>query len=203
MITTERKINNNGQARLFNHPLLEQLTKAHPLLIWGMYTGINIVMIRLAQDVGKLRTPQILYWILLGFLTWTLTEYLIHRFVFHHEPTTVMGKRIHYLFHGNHHEYPRDRDRLFMPPIPSLMFSAIFFASFYFFLGTRAYAFFPGFMLGYLIYGTIHYCIHAYSPPFKWMKPLWRNHHLHHYKDGNKGFGVSSTFWDRVFGTMF
>jgi sterol desaturase/sphingolipid hydroxylase (fatty acid hydroxylase superfamily) len=35
------------------------------------------------------------------------------------------------------------------------------------------------------------------------MKPLWRNHHLHHYKDDHKGFGVSSTIWDRVFGTMF
>ena len=35
------------------------------------------------------------------------------------------------------------------------------------------------------------------------MKPLWRNHHLHHYKDEEKGFGVSTTFWDRVFGTMF
>ena len=35
------------------------------------------------------------------------------------------------------------------------------------------------------------------------MKPLWRNHHLHHYKDEGKGFGVSSTLWDHVFGTMF
>jgi len=35
------------------------------------------------------------------------------------------------------------------------------------------------------------------------MKPLWRNHHLHHYKDEHKGFGVSSTLCDLVFGTMF
>jgi sterol desaturase/sphingolipid hydroxylase (fatty acid hydroxylase superfamily) len=35
------------------------------------------------------------------------------------------------------------------------------------------------------------------------MKPLWRNHHLHHYKDEHRGFGVSTTIWDRVFGTMF
>ena len=32
---------------------------------------------------------------------------------------------------------------------------------------------------------------------------LWRNHHLHHYKHSDMGFGVSSTMWDHVFGTMF
>ena len=53
------------------------------------------------------------------------------------------------------------------------------------------------------MYGTMHYAIHAWNPPFKWMKPLWRNHHLHHYKDEHKGFGVSTTIWDRAFGTMF
>jgi sterol desaturase/sphingolipid hydroxylase (fatty acid hydroxylase superfamily) len=35
------------------------------------------------------------------------------------------------------------------------------------------------------------------------MKPLWRNHHLHHYKDQDRGFGVSTTIWDRIFGTMW
>ena len=49
----------------------------------------------------------------------------------------------------------------------------------------------------------MHYAIHAWNPPFKWMKPLWRNHHLHHYKNVELGFGVSSTLWDHVFGTMF
>lgn len=48
-----------------------------------------------------------------------------------------------------------------------------------------------------------HYAIHAWAPPFKWMKPLRRNHHLHHYKKEELGFGVSSIFWDWVFGTRF
>lgn len=90
-----------------------------------------------------------------------------------------------------------------MPPLPSLIIASCFFLLYYIILGTNALAFFPGFMLGYLLYGSMHYAIHAWNPPFQWMKPLWRNHHLHHYKDGDKGFGVSSTLWDRVFGTMF
>ena len=53
------------------------------------------------------------------------------------------------------------------------------------------------------MYGSMHFAIHAWNPPFKWMKPLWRNHHLHHYKNVELGFGVSSTMWDYIFGTMF
>jgi sterol desaturase/sphingolipid hydroxylase (fatty acid hydroxylase superfamily) len=113
-----------------------------------------------------------------------------------------------YLIHGNHHEYPRDKERLFMPPVPSILVAIALFSIVYFFaslLGnvSAAFVFFPGFVLGYLIYGTMHYAIHAWNPPFKWMKPLWRNHHLHHYKNDHRGFGVSSTLWDHVFRTMF
>ena len=95
-----------------------------------------------------------------------------------------------------------------MPPVPSLLISSTLFALFYlgfFAFGTTVYvfSFFPGFVLGYLIYGTMHYAIHAWNPPFRWMKGLWRNHHLHHYKNEHRGFGVSSTLWDHVFGTMF
>ena len=70
-------------------------------------------------------------------------------------------------------------------------------------MGKYAFPFFAGFVFGYLLYGSTHYAIHAWNPPFKFMKPLWRNHHLHHYKDDGHGFGVSTTIWDRVFGTMF
>src|SRR5690606_2837844 len=140
---------------------------------------------------------------LTGMFTWTLTEYILHRWVFHHHPTTPLGKRINYVMHGNHHEYPRDKERLFMPPVPSLILASFFFLSFYLIMGMAAVCLFPGFMLGYLIYGSMHYAIHAWNPPFKWMKGLWRNHHLHHYKHTDMGFGVSSTLWDKVFGTMF
>ena len=90
-----------------------------------------------------------------------------------------------------------------MPPVPSLIIASVVFSLMYLLMGTNAFMFFPGFILGYLMYGSMHYAIHAWNPPFKWMKPLWRNHHLHHYKNEHMGFGVSSTLWDHVFGTMF
>ena len=53
----------------------------------------------------------------------------------------------------------------------------------------------------YLMYGSMHYAIHAFTPPAK-LKALWRNHHLHHYKYPQMGFGVSSVIWDVIFGTV-
>ena len=95
-----------------------------------------------------------------------------------------------------------------MPAVPSLLlaatvFSFMYLLAFSFGVSVYVFAFFPGFLIGYLIYGSMHYAIHAWNPPFKWMKPLWRNHHLHHYKNVELGFGVSSTLWDHLFGTMF
>jgi sterol desaturase/sphingolipid hydroxylase (fatty acid hydroxylase superfamily) len=143
-----------------------------------------------------------------GMVFWTLFEYLIHRFAFHFIAQGERATQFIYLIHGNHHHYPRDRERLFMPPVPSLILASTIFISMYFvaqWLGFSqgVFTFFAGFMLGYLMYGTMHYAIHAWNPPFKWMKPLWRNHHLHHYKNEHQGFGVSTTLWDRAFGTMF
>jgi len=197
------KIYNKGQAQLFRNQNLEYLTKTHPLVIWIMYLPVFVLMPYYAINTlgfSGLKTTSLF---LLGIFFWTITEYLLHRFIFHHHPKTENGKRINYLIHGNHHEYPRDKERLFMPPVPSLIIASGFFILFYLMININAIVFFPGFMFGYLLYGTMHYAIHAWNPPFKWMKPLWRNHHLHHYKYDDLGFGVSSTLWDHVFGTMY
>ena len=198
-----KKIHNKGQAKLFQNQYLEYLTKTHPLVIWGMYTPVMVLLPIYAYNTLEFSGLRILLFFIVGMLVWTVTEYLLHRYAFHHHPKTERGMRINYVLHGNHHEYPRDRERLFMPAAPSLILASVFFILFYLVLGKYAFPFFPGFLLGYLLYGSIHYAIHAWKPPFKWMKPLWRNHHLHHYKHGNLGFGVSSTMWDHVFGTMY
>lgn len=202
------KIHNKGQARLFNNQYLEYLTKTHPLVIWGLYIPIIGFMLYYSNARLQMNLSQVALVFLAGMFAWSLFEYIIHRFVFHFMAESERAMKIVYVIHGNHHEYPRDKERLFMPPVPSLMLAISVFSIFYgmaALLGVTAYvfAFFPGFVFGYLVYGTMHYAIHAWNPPFKWMKPLWRNHHLHHYKNTELGFGVSSTLWDHVFGTMF
>jgi sterol desaturase/sphingolipid hydroxylase (fatty acid hydroxylase superfamily) len=197
------KIHNKGQAQLFRNQYLEMLTKTHPLVIWGMYLPVIIGLPLYASTKFYFTGVIIALVFAAGMFVWTFFEYVLHRFIFHLVAESVRGKRIIYILHGNHHEFPRDRERLFMPPLPSLIIASIFFFVWYAMMREYAFLFFPGFILGYLIYGTAHYAIHAWNPPFRWMKPLWRNHHLHHYKNDHKGFGVSSTLWDRVFGTMF
>jgi sterol desaturase/sphingolipid hydroxylase (fatty acid hydroxylase superfamily) len=197
------KIHNKGQARLFKSDFLEALTKANPLVIWGMYIPILSYIIYLASSKYGFSGSRITLTFFEGMLFWTLFEYVAHRFLFHWIPKTEGAKKFVYTLHGNHHHYPRDKQRLFMPPLPSIILASLIFSITYLILDNTAFMFFPGFMIGYLLYGSMHYAIHAWNPPFKWMKPLWRNHHLHHYKNEHNGFGVSSTFWDHVFGTMF
>lgn len=197
------KIHNKGQARLFESEYLEMLTKTHPLVIWGMYIPIIGYMLYHANTHLGFSVLFIAGIFLVGGFSWTLFEYVAHRFVFHLVSENPRMQKFAYILHGNHHHFPRDRQRLFMPPIPSLILASAIFGMQYLMLREYTYIFFPGFMLGYLMYGTMHYAIHAWNPPFKWMKPLWRNHHLHHYKNEHNGFGVSTTIWDHVFGTMF
>lgn len=197
------KIHNKGQARLFESEYLEMLTKTHPLVIWGMYIPIIGYMLYHAGAHLGFSVLFIAGIFLTGGFSWTLFEYVAHRFVFHLVSENPRMQKFAYILHGNHHHFPRDRQRLFMPPIPSLILASAIFGMQYLMLREYTYIFFPGFMLGYLMYGTMHYAIHAWNPPFKWMKPLWRNHHLHHYKNEHNGFGVSTTIWDHVFGTMF
>jgi sterol desaturase/sphingolipid hydroxylase (fatty acid hydroxylase superfamily) len=202
------KIHNKGQAKLFKNQYLEYLTKTHPLVIWGIYVPIITFMLYYSNVVVKMDLMLVGVVFFVGMFFWTLFEYMIHRFAFHFIAENERALKIVYIIHGNHHEYPRDKERLFMPPVPSLILASFIFSCMYFIaqlIGLRenVFAFFPGFMLGYLMYGTMHYAIHAWNPPYKWMKPLWRNHHLHHYKNEHLGFGVSTTLWDRVFGTMF
>lgn len=197
------KIHNKGQARLFQNQYLEMLTKTHPLVIWGMYLPLIGYMLFHAWAHVHYSGLLVTGMFFTGMFFWTFFEYVMHRFVFHLVSESPRMQRISYVMHGNHHHFPRDRQRLFMPPVPSLILASIIFGLQYFIMGDYSYMFFPGFMLGYLMYGSMHYAIHAYNPPFKWMKPLWRNHHLHHYKNEHQGFGVSTTIWDRVFGTMF
>lgn len=201
------QIKNKGQARLFENPVLEMLSKTRPWVIYVIYIPVCVYMLFYAHTTLGFSLKQVVTIFFAAILFWSFFEYIAHRYLFHYEPKTEAGKRIVYIFHGNHHEYPRDKMRLFMPPVPSVLFASVIFGAFWvvFTLTTGnsgyTFMFFPGFMIGYLMYVSMHYAIHAYAPP-KFMKALWRNHHLHHYKYPEKGFGVSSTLWDVVFGSV-
>jgi 4-hydroxysphinganine ceramide fatty acyl 2-hydroxylase len=197
------QVQNKGQARLFKSKYLEALTKAPPLLIWGMYLPLIIFLVCYSYVSLHFSVIRIAFVFTGAMLSWTLFEYMAHRYVFHFISKKPRIEKFAYTLHGNHHHYPKDRQRLFMPPVPSLFISSSLFGIFYLLMDRYAFIFFPGFVLGYLLYASMHYAIHAWAPPFSWLKPLWRNHQLHHYRNEEKGFGVSTPLWDWVFGTRF
>jgi len=195
------KIKNKGQARLFKSGQIEAMTKTHPLVIYSIYFPVIVFMPYYAHAYEVKTAVNEAGLFFGGLLFWSLFEYVMHRYAFHFISDSPRIMKVVYTMHGVHHEYPRDRDRLFMPPVPSIIIASTIFMLLYFIMKWNALAFFPGFVLGYLIYGSMHYAIHAFTPP-KFMKALWRNHHLHHYKAPDKGFGVSSVLWDIVFRTV-
>ena len=136
-----------------------------------------------------------------GLVVWTLTEYWLHRTLFHWIPNTSWGPRMHFLLHGVHHDWVNDRYRLVMPPAASLALGAFFYVLYTVLFGVYAFPFYAGKVTGYLAYDMIHYYTHHGRPTSKVMKRL-RAHHMnhHHNKEGRK-YGVSTTVWDHVFGT--
>jgi sterol desaturase/sphingolipid hydroxylase (fatty acid hydroxylase superfamily) len=105
------------------------------------------------------------------------------------------------MLHGIHHDHPRDRQRLFMPPVPATIIAAILLLFWFIFLGYNAFGFMSGITTGYLLYSYIHYSVHT-KPVYQPLRSLWKHHALHHYKYHDKAYGVSSPLWDIVFGTM-
>jgi len=197
------KIQNKGQAVIFKNKYLEALSRSHPALIFMIYLPLITYMLYYSGQSLGVSWGRVLLIFISGIFCWTVFEYFAHRFIFHTNIPHPIAQRIAYVLHGNHHEYPRDKRRIIMPVVPSILLSSSIFGLTYLISRNYALSFFPGFMFGYMAYSGLHYAIHVMAPPFKWLKPLWHNHHLHHYQDQNHGYGVSSLVWDNIFHTEF
>ena len=191
-----------GSKTLFKNPVLEKLTRTHIAIPLILFSVISAGLLYYGFDHGYISLINAPLLFLCGLLTFTLIEYIMHRFVFHLQPKTEKQEKFAYTVHGVHHDYPKDKDRLAMPPPLSIILSAVFYGIFYLIMGNLVYAFLPGFLMGYAAYLWVHYMVHAFKPPRNFFKFFWVHHGIHHYKDQHNAFGVSSPFWDIIFGTM-
>jgi sterol desaturase/sphingolipid hydroxylase (fatty acid hydroxylase superfamily) len=192
---------------MFESDFLERFSRIHPatpFVVWVPVAVTFLVRSTLRHDARGAPAPlAIAALFLLGMFAWTFAEYVLHRYVFHWTNETPGGRRVHFLLHGVHHEYPSDKDRLVMPLLTSVPLSFVFYALFTFVLG-RALGepFFAGFVVGYLFYDGTHYYVHHFLPTTRWGKFLRRHHMTHHHADHGGGFGVSTPLWDLAFRTM-
>jgi len=186
---------------LFDSRFLDFFSRVHPAVPALIFVPVIAVSIWAGLDRGY-GAPETIGLILVGLLWWTLTEYWLHRLVFHWEPDHPLGSRLHFIMHGVHHDHPNDRLRLVMPPAVSIPLSALFLGAFALILGVpAAYPTFAGFIAGYLLYDYTHYHVHHHVPRTRAGKRLREQHMRHHFQDHRYGFGVSTPLWDVVFGT--
>ncbi|MCS6808994.1 MAG: sterol desaturase family protein [Bacteroidota bacterium] len=192
--------NKDETVRLFNNPLLEYFSHIHPATPLVTFIPVALITAYLSiQDVGGLPTCGLFA---IGILFWTLTEYILHRWVFHYHPKSELGQKVHFLIHGVHHDYPRDSTRLVMPLLVSVPLAALFYSAFVFALQQYANGAFCGFIVGYMLYDSIHYATHHLPMKGKIGRFLKTYHMRHHYQDSDTAYGVSSPLWDYIIGTV-
>src|SRR5437763_11125138 len=191
----------NETVRMCESDFMEFFSRVHPAIPVVIYVPVVVCMLYISIWHHQLSIVSASALFLLGILLWTLLEYLIHRYVFHYEPKTRVGKRLHYIIHGVHHDYPNDGKRLVMPPSISVPLAFLFYGIFLLLFGRFASSAFAGVVFGYVCYDMLHYATHHF--PMKRGVLLWlKQYHLrHHYKDDHAGYGISSPLWDYVFRT--
>ncbi|WP_226682788.1 sterol desaturase family protein [Sutcliffiella horikoshii] len=175
-----------------------------------LFPDITILLMLIVGSIG-FQVWSGLTWGLLavfafGMLTFMFSEYLTHRFVFHLKPPKnsfflKMLKRLHY----DHHTNPNDLHLLFLPlwySLPNLSVLAIIF---YLIAGSSGLTlgFASGLMMMLFLYEWKHYVAHRpIKPRTKFGKWVKKTHILHHFKNENFWYGVSTPFVDVLFGTL-
>lgn len=193
-----------GSAPIFGN-FLEPISKTPWFVIPLIWIPADLYAVSLALQGAYPLTVLALF--CLGLFIWTLLEYCMHRFLFHIEyylPDHPVAFTVHFLLHGVHHYLPMDRLRLVMPPTLLVALAtpfyylahAVFFYNYY-----HAMSVFAGAFLGYVMYDCCHYFLHHVQLP-QFMKDIKKNHLDHHYKNYDLAYGVTSKFWDIVFGTI-
>ena len=135
-----------------------------------------------------------LFAIVAGLVAWSLLEYAIHGLLAHRLKSFVTPL---------HHVHHRDPRAVFTSPLAwvpaTLLVGAIAIAA----AGTSlGLAFTAGALAGFFRYEYVHWRIH-FRAPRTTREARRRAHHLaHHYCDPRNYHGVTTAFWDRVFGTL-
>ena len=185
---------------MFESRLLDACSRVHPAVPVILFAPAIAILLVIGLERDSLAAA--IGWALGGYLFWTLTEYWMHRIVFHFEPEEGIGARLHWIIHGVHHDHPNDPLRLVMPPSVSVPLALLFYGLFVVVLGGAvAPAFGGGFLAGYLIYDMTHYHVHHHKPRTRAGRRLRELHMRHHFQDDTRGFGVSAPWWDLVFRT--
>lgn len=133
--------------------------------------------------------------IVVGLFAFSFIEYLAHRWIFH-GPDSMYQRG-----HHAHHAFPKGYDSLpfFLPAaMLSLIAAVLWFAL------PAGYAFLIAGTIGtgYVAYGFSHFAMHHRRFHHPWIRRWAARHHVHHHHP-DRNFGVTSTLWDHILGTLY
>ena len=193
---------------IFENSFLEWITTTHHIVPFLIFIPVIIYFIWetvVFSLSGNIENTLYLLPLFIGAVfLWTIIEYSGHRFVFHSKPKSDFGKKLLYVIHGAHHDYPNDTRRLVVPPLVSVTGGVLLYWLSYTLFG-RYYSapFFASLVSAYLFYDWFHYASHHVRIKNKYIRMLIKHHLEHHYKDPDNGYGFTTRMWDILLNTMF
>ncbi len=130
-----------------------------------------------------------------GAATWTFAEYQLHRWILHHVPVI---KDMHEAHHSDQKALIGTPSWLSLALVMILvLLPAYLLTGFSYGAGFTA-----GLLLGYFFYIVVHHGVHHWRlRPGSYLYKLKHRHALHHHFDDDGNYGVTTGFWDKVFGT--
>jgi hypothetical protein len=154
-------------------------------------------------QAGRLPSGLWPMFIILGVVCWTLIEYVLHRFVLHLQAPTAGLQRAIERLHLGHHWEPADVAKITVPVYGSLPIAVALLGLWRLLSGSwQATALLMiGTIIGYLTYETMHFRIHCCVACGRWLCWQRAQHFVHHFKNHERCFGVTTPLWDWVFGT--
>jgi sterol desaturase/sphingolipid hydroxylase (fatty acid hydroxylase superfamily) len=193
----------NAKGRMFESDFFELFSKVPPSapFVFWIPIGIGISAFALATGVTTVREGAPM--LPLGFFGWQVTEYFVHKHLFHWLGIGPISRRFHDIVHGFHHKYPDDGDRLVMPLAVSIGIASILGGALYFaHAPAKTVPLWVGVLAGYLFYDFMHWSTHFRKPRTKWGRKMRAHHMSHHFADIDTNFGISNRFMDVLLGTL-
>jgi Fatty acid hydroxylase superfamily len=140
----------------------------------------------------------------IGLFSWSLFEYVMHRFIFHYDAQSRLGRKFLYHAHVSHHENPTAKSQLSASLILGLPIGAVYWPLAWAVTGSWVAAswMFIGLAAGFFSYKWAHFQCHHRRSRLRVLRFLRHYHLLHHYKTPELRFGVTSPLFDLVFRTF-
>lgn len=177
--------------------VLSRIAQSKATYWFGFFTDPLTVIFLVSWDALVLGSSvyAIAASFLAGLLTWTLVEYCFHRWVYH------KGETLAHAGHLLHHDDPEALIGMPWFLTSGVMYSLWFVFGYVLALGTAS-SYVSGWLFGFFFYYSFHHIHHHFNLKGSWYRKL-RAHHKIHHQIPSSNFGVTSRFWDQVFGTTY